>query len=172
MDSDSLDANLLGQARHFDRDNGGFIPASADFDGQRDAYCRSHRAQDSLERFQIAQQTRAAALDHFFRRASQIDINEVETELLDHAGCARHYFRVSAEQLSRNWVLVRFKEEVARGPRGISRNAFSAREFGHDQAATAEAADHPAKNGVRHSGHRCEDRCRSDVFISDRKSCG
>src|ERR1039458_8634093 len=69
-------------------------------------------------------------------------------------------------------MLIRLKEKIPRGPRGIPRYTFGAGEFGHDQATTAEAADHPAKDRIGHTRHGCEDRCRNDVLVADRELRG
>ncbi len=69
-------------------------------------------------------------------------------------------------------MLVRLEEKIARGAGGVPRDALGAGEFGHDQAAAAEAADHAAKNGVGYTSHGRKDCRRGDVFVADCELCG
>ena len=81
-------------------------------------------------------------------------------KLLDHPRGAAHYVGVGAKQLAGDRMLVRLKEKITRRAGGVARDAFGAREFGHDEAAAAEAANHAAKDRVGHSGHGRENRAR------------
>src|ERR1700679_2420604 len=44
------------------------------------------------------------------------------------------------------------------GSRGISRQAFGAGEFGHDQSAAAQRTNYAAEDGVGDSSHRRQNR--------------
>ncbi len=168
MDGDAFDADLLGQARDFHGHDAVFIPAGANLDGHRDSHGGTHGAENLLETLQIAQQSRAAALDHFSRGAAEVDVHDVEAKLFDHPRGARHDLGVGAKQLAGDRMFVRLKEKITRCAGGVARDALGAREFRHDQSAAAEAANHAAKDGVGHSGHGREDRAWGDQFVANR----
>ncbi len=93
---DGFDAEVFGHARYVYRDDGffvpaglggaghlhavdrGVVPAGADLNREWDGNGAAHGGENFSQERQIAQQTRAAALHHFFRRAAEVDIDDVE----------------------------------------------------------------------------------------------
>ena len=81
MNGDAFDADLFGQARDFRGNDAVFIPSGANLDGHRNSHGGAHGSEDLLEPLQIAQQARAAALDHFSRGAAEVDVHDVEAQV-------------------------------------------------------------------------------------------
>jgi len=81
VDGDAFDADGFGEPGDVDRDDGIFVPAGAELDGQRNLYGGAHGAEDLLQQRQVAQQAGAAALDYFFGRAAEIDVDRVVTKM-------------------------------------------------------------------------------------------
>src|SRR5579872_981729 len=68
-------------------------------------------------------------------------------------------------------MLVFVKVEVALGLLiFLPQNAVRRSELGHDQAASAQVADEASEDGVRHPGHRREDRRGGNRDIADCKT--
>ena len=68
----------------------------------------------SPNRRQIAQQSRAAiALHHFLRRATQVQIHQIESQVLDNPSRLRHRLGIAAKKLRRNRMLVLVEMQIA-----------------------------------------------------------
>ena len=116
-------------------------------------------AQDTLDQRKIAQQAGAAvAGHHFFHRASEVDVDDVEAHVLAIARGVGHHVRVGAEQLRGNGMLIRVEIEIAEGAGGLGGarggdDAVGAGELRHDESAAALGADQAAEHGVGDAGH-------------------
>ena len=148
-----------------------FVPAGANFDRERNADGGANGAEKNFEMRQIAQQAGAAALHDFFHRAAEIDVDMVEAEIFGERGGGSHHFRIGAENLRGDGMLVVVEIKIVQRAGGIAREAFGAGEFGHDQAAAAEAANHAAKDRVGDAGHGREDRGRANGAIANCEFC-
>ena len=120
-----------------------------------------------FEMRQIAQQSRAAALHHFFHRAAEIDVDLIEAEIFGKRGGRGHHARIGAENLRGDGMLVLVEIKIVQRARRIARQPFGAGEFRHDQAARAERANHAAENGVGDARHRRENRRRANRQIAN-----
>ena len=157
MDGDGFDADALGHLGNLDRDNIIFIPAGTNFDGKRNFYRGADGAEKFFEMHEVAQQAGAATFDHFFYRATEIDIDLIEAEVFGERGGRGHDGGIGAENLGRDGMLVGVEIQIVQSARGIAGEAFGAGEFGHDQAAGTEGTDHAAEDGVGDAGHGGED---------------
>ena len=83
----------LGEFGDFDGDDGIFVPAGAELDGERDAHGGADGAENFAEEIEIAKEAGAAALDNFFGGAAEIDVDGVVAEVFDHFGGASHDLR-------------------------------------------------------------------------------
>ena len=93
-------ATIFRHFRQFDADNLLIIPSRAEFDGKRNLHCRAHRFKNTPYPGQVAQQPRATvALDNLFRRAAQVEVYEIETQILDHASGICNHWGTAAEKL-------------------------------------------------------------------------
>ena len=146
-------------ARQFHADDLFVIPSRAEFHGEGNLHGAAHRFENLADRRQIAQQAGASvALHDFFRRAAQIQIDQIEAQALDHARGLGHHLRIAAEKLRRNRVLVFIEVEIALGLLiFLAEHAVGRGELGHDQAASAQVADEAAEDGVGDAGHGRED---------------
>jgi len=61
-----------------------FIPAGAEFDGERDTHGGAHNVKNFAEQIEVAEKAGAAALDDFFGRAAEIDVDGVVAEVFHH----------------------------------------------------------------------------------------
>ena len=91
----------------------------------------------------------------------------VEAKVFGERGGRGHHLRIGAENLRGDGALVFVEIEIAQRARAIARQALGAGEFGHDQAARAERADHAAKNRVGDARHGSEDRRRTDAQVAN-----
>ncbi len=119
-------------------------------------------AENLPEQRHVAQQAGAAALDNFFGGAAEIDVHGVVAKVFDHAGGFGHDFRAGTEELRGDGMLVFLEIKIAQSLFCAAGDSFGAGEFGHEQAAAAEAADHAAEERVRHAGHGGEHRGGTD----------
>ena len=167
VDGDGFDACCLGQLGDVDGDDGVFVPAGAELDGERDFYSGADRLEDFAEQREVAEEAGAAALHDFFGGAAEVDVDGVVAEVLDHSGGVGHDLRVGAEELRGDGVLVFLEIKVAESFVGAAGDAFGAGELGHQQAAVAEAADDTAEERVGDAGHGGEDRAGADGEVAE-----
>ena len=112
-------------------------------------------------------------LTTFFRRTSEVEIDQVEAEILDDTSGVCHHFGIAAKELSRDGMLVLIKVEIALGLLVLrTEHAIGRGELGHDQAASAEVANESPKDGVGNARHRSQNGRGSDLDIADRQSVG
>jgi len=130
--------------------------------------------EEPLDERKIAKQAAAAvALDHFVHRASEVDIQDVEPEVLAYPRGVGHHCRIGAEELRGNRVLFRLECQVAlQGFGRLARatggaDAVGAGELGHDQPAAAEVTDESPEDGIGHAGHGSQHRRRGDAHRTD-----
>ena len=158
--------------RQFHADNLFVIPSGAELYGEGNLHRRAHRLKNLADGWQITQQSRAAiALDDFFRRAAQIQINQIKAKALHHARRLGHHLRIAAKQLRRNGMLVFVKMQIALSFLiFLTQNTIGRGELGHDQPASAQVADEAAEDSVGHAGHGREHGGRSDFHAADHDS--
>src|SRR5271165_171983 len=106
---DGLDTGRFGELRDLDGHDGGFVPAGAEFDGQRNAHCGAHGAENLFESREIAEEARPAAFHHFFGGAAEIDVHGVVAQVFHHFGGVGHDFRVGTKELRGDGVFVFLK---------------------------------------------------------------
>ena len=125
--------------------------------------------EDVLDQRQVAQQTRpAVALHDFLGRTAEVQVDQIEAEVLHHAGGVRKRRGVAAKQLRRNRVFVAIKREVLFGFLVlVPDDAVSRGELGHHEAAAAQVTDEPAEDRVGDASHRRQDRRRTDFDSAD-----
>src|SRR5580704_13393018 len=167
MHRDAFDTNTFRHFGDFDGDDGVFVPSSAELDGERDFDGSANRFENLPEERKIAQQAGAAALDYFLCRAAEIDVHGVIAQVFDHAGGFGHDFRIRAEKLRGDGMLVFLKIKIAKRFGSTARDAFGAGELRHKQAAAAEAANDAPEKRVRNARHRRKYRGRADGQIAN-----
>ena len=113
VDRDGLQAAVLGDASHLHRDDGLFIPSGAELAGEGNLHRRSYRAQNVFDQGQVAEQSGPAiAFDDFLDRAAEVEVDRVETEVLDDAGGIGENLRIGAKKLRGDRVLIGLVIEV------------------------------------------------------------
>src|SRR5258706_6696509 len=65
VDGDGFDTDGFGELGDVDRDDGVFVPAGAELDGERNFYGGADGAEDLLEQRHVSKEAGAAALDDF-----------------------------------------------------------------------------------------------------------
>src|SRR2546421_5882816 len=160
--SRSSHADAFGHFRDVDGNDGIFVPAGAELDGQRNFHGGADRLENIFEKRKIAEQTGAAALDDFFGGAAEVDVHGVVAKILYHFRGFGHDSGIRAEKLRGDGMLVFLEVEIAQSFRGAARDAFGAGELRHEQAAAAEPANDAAEERVRHASHRSENRGGTD----------
>src|SRR5271168_792480 len=78
---DGFDADAFRKLRHLDGDDGVFVPASAQFNGERNAHGGAYRAKNLAEQIKVAEQAGAATFDDFLRGAAEVDVHGVVAEV-------------------------------------------------------------------------------------------
>ena len=109
MDGYTLHPDGLRHFGHIHGHNGIFVPAGAQLDGQWNADSGPHRTKNFTEKLQIAQQTRAAALHDFFRRAPEVNVHRVVSQVFNHFCGVRHDFRIRPKKLRGDGMLIFLK---------------------------------------------------------------
>jgi hypothetical protein len=164
VQSNRAQAAALGDVSQFHADDFVVVPSGAEFHGEGDFHGGAHRFKNPADQWQIAQQAGAAvALHDFLRRASKIQIDEVEAQVFDQARGVGQYGRIAAEELGGDGVLVLIKMKVPSADALVAHHSVGRGELGHDQPASTEVFDEAAENGVGHAGHGCEDGCGRDA---------
>src|SRR5260370_42320241 len=94
MHRHSFHTDGFGKLGNIDGDDGVFVPAGAQLNGERNFYGSTHSVEDLLEQRHVAQQAGAAALHYFFGWAAPIYVAPVVPKIFDHARGFGHDFRV------------------------------------------------------------------------------
>src|SRR5204862_6086833 len=81
MRGNGFDANAFRHFRDVHRNNGIFVPARAQLDGQWNLHGGAGGFENILKQREIAEQTGAPALDDFFGGATEIDVHSVVAEV-------------------------------------------------------------------------------------------
>ena len=154
------------------------VPAGAILHREGNGDGLAHLAQQPLHQRQVAQQPGAAvALHHLIDRTAEVDVEDVEAQVLAHAGGIGHDCRIGAEQLRGDRMLLRIEGQVLQGAGGFlaaagGADAMRAGELGHDQAAAAQSADEAAEDGVGDAGHRRQHGGGSNGYAADVQLAG
>ena len=165
---------IFGHAREFDADDFFVVPSGAEFHGEGNLHGGADRFENLADCRKVAQQAGAAvALHDFLGGTSEVQVDEVEAESLDHFGGFGHHLGIAAEKLGRDRVLVFVEVEIALGLLiFLAQNSVGRGELGHDETASAEVADEAAEDGVGDAGHGREDSGWGDCDRADLQGGG
>ena len=149
-------------------------PSGAKLHRERNLHRRAHRLEDVLDERQVAQQARASiALHDLLRRAAEVQVDQVEAKVLDHARGVGQGSRVAAKQLRRDRMLVAVEGEVLLGLLVlVADDAVGRGELGHHQAAAAQVANEAAEDGIGHARHGGQHGCRTNFDSAERDAGG
>ena len=137
VDSDGVEAGVLGEFGEGNADDVVVVPAEAVLDGEGNCNCGAHRFEDGGDEGQVAEEAAASiAGDDAFGGAAEVEVDHVEAGLLDDAGGVGEGGGVGAEELGGDGVLVVVEGEVALAL-GFAHagEAVGGSELGHDEAA-------------------------------------
>jgi len=170
---DRAEPTGLSHLGKFDADDVVVVPTGAEFYGEGNLHGRTHRFENLADHRKVAQQARSAvALDYFFRRATEVEIDQVKAQVFDQARRFAKHPGVAAEKLRRHGMLVFVEMQVASADALVTQYAVSGGEFGHDQAASAKVFDEATENGVSHACHRGKHGGRGDGHAPDPETPG
>ena len=155
MQGDVLDAAGLGQLRGLDGIDRAVRVSGANFDRQRNRNRFLDLFENRFQSRQIAQQPRATAVLHDFRRrTAAVYIENIRADFFGHLGGHAHALRLPAENLNRKRALVPVEAHLAFRFWIISRQAFDRDEFGNRKTNAAAALQQAPERNVGHARHR------------------
>ena len=151
MQRHSIQSARLRQPRQLHAHNAVIVPSHAKLHRERNRHRRSHPLKDARNQRQVAQQSTAAVAAHNpFRRASQVQIHNVEARIFHNARRLRQCLWIGAEQLRRDRMLVFVVGQVPLALRfAHARQAVRRCKFRHDQPAAGLLIAHAGFNASR-----------------------
>src|SRR5579872_172555 len=163
---------ILGHAGQLDADDFFIVPSGAKFHGEGNLHRGTDGFEDAADGGEVAEQAGASvALYDLFRRAAEVEIDQVEAESFDHAGGFGHDVRIAAEKLGGDRMLVLVEMEVAlRLLILLAQDAVGRGELGHDEATSAQIADEAPEDSIGDSSHGREDGGGRDRDCADLES--
>ena len=168
MQGDVLDATGFREFCGLDGIDRAVRVAGANLDRQRNRNRFLDLFQNRFQSRQIAQQSRATAVLHDFRRrAAAVYIQNIRSDFLGHLGGHAHALRLRAEDLHRKRALVLIETHLAFRFWIITRQAFDRDEFGNSQANAAPPLQQPPERNVSHARHRRKDQRRVDFDVAN-----
>lgn len=157
MYGDCLNTYVLHALYHFFDIAGVVVPAEAGFDGDRQAGGADTGFGEAYHEIEILKYGGAGAFaNHFFYRATEVDIQEIGLCGVDDAGGECHCVFIAAEDLDADGALVVEYIEFLAALDGIADEAFGGDELGVHEIGTVLLADR-AEGRVAHVFHGGEE---------------
>src|SRR5882672_1711434 len=108
--------------------------------------------------------TRVVLRDLWYR-ASHVHVDDVGAHAFDDLRGGRHFFRVTPENLNRDWPLLLGIFRVFERSVDAAYEPFRADHFSDDQTATTVALDQTPKRRVRHPRHGSDSKRRRQLDV-------